>query len=245
MSALTTEAEWDFDSLPERFWDRVTAAESGCWIWNGGQDGKGYGFFQYAGHHRRAHRVAYELLVGTIPDGLVLDHLCRVRNCVNPAHLEPVTSRENTLRGETLPALNLAKTHCVAGHEYATDTTYVNPEGHRICRICRREYQSQYHARKRSAALLVAPSVSALQGVDGTDGATSSAKTSLPSENAPLDSWTEPNGCEKRSFPTSPSGVDAANDSLAGVSDHRSAVVAGAASVQPGGQLTLRWAAAA
>jgi len=83
-----------------RFWARVDkAAPGGCWIWTGAVEGKGYGAPSINGVKRPAHRLAYEDLVGPVPEGLHLDHLCRVRRCVNPAHLEPVTSRENTLRG--------------------------------------------------------------------------------------------------------------------------------------------------
>ena len=78
-----------------------------------------------------AHRVAYELQVGPIPVGLQLDHLCRVRSCVNPAHLEPVTSAENTRRG-----LRAMKTHCPQGHPYAGENLLIRPTGQRRCRTC-------------------------------------------------------------------------------------------------------------
>lgn len=82
------------------FWDRVDKdGPGGCWIWTGSVEGKGYGHPTIAGKKHPAHRLAYELLVGPVPEGLHLDHLCRVRRCVNPEHLEPVTSRENSLRG--------------------------------------------------------------------------------------------------------------------------------------------------
>src|SRR5690606_7991791 len=93
---------------------------------------------------------AYELLVGPISAGLYLDHLCRTPRCVNPHHLEPVTARENSLRGETVLARNLAKTHCPSGHEYTQENTYragpakKTPNGSRQCRTCVRE-------RKRAA----------------------------------------------------------------------------------------------
>ncbi|MFI1562215.1 HNH endonuclease [Streptomyces sp. NPDC020490] len=83
-----------------RFWARVDkTAPGGCWVWTGSVESKGYGAPTINGAKRPAHRVAYEDLVGPIPEGLHLDHLCRVRRCVNPEHLEPVTSRENALRG--------------------------------------------------------------------------------------------------------------------------------------------------
>lgn len=83
----------------ERFWRWVERGE-GCWLWLASTDTKGYGLFGAEGKLSKAHRYAYELLVGPIPEGLVLDHLCRVRHCVNPDHLEPVTTYENILRGE-------------------------------------------------------------------------------------------------------------------------------------------------
>ena len=95
-----------------------------------------------------AHRVAYRLEVGPIPRGLVLDHLCRVRNCVRPDHLEPVTRGENVLRGETIPAANRAKTACKDGHDFDEENTYIAPNGHRGCRKCRAAAQARYHARR-------------------------------------------------------------------------------------------------
>lgn len=85
----------------ERLWTKLDRRGDGeCWPWLGRITQYGYGLFWVQGHYRHAHRVVYELLVGAIPDGLQIDHLCRVRSCVNPAHMEPVTQRENLLRGE-------------------------------------------------------------------------------------------------------------------------------------------------
>lgn len=85
--------------LPERFWRRVQEQEGGCWLWVGTVD-RGYGLLSVDGKTVRAHRYSYETLVGPIPDGLQIDHLCRNRGCVNPAHLEPVTQVENIRRGD-------------------------------------------------------------------------------------------------------------------------------------------------
>jgi hypothetical protein len=85
-----------------------------------------------------AHRVSYELLVGPIPQGLQLDHLCRNRRCINPAHLEPVTSRENTMRGETVAAANASRDHCPSGHPYSDSNTIALGKGGRKCRECDR-----------------------------------------------------------------------------------------------------------
>ena len=87
-------------STEERFWAKVDKdAPNGCWIWTGSLNALGYGFFFYKGQTRLAHRVVHELSKGTFPEGLVTDHLCRTPACVNPNHLEPVTNRENTIRG--------------------------------------------------------------------------------------------------------------------------------------------------
>ena len=102
---------------------------SGCWTWTGLTQPNGYGVFYVAKRPLRAHRVSYELHVGPIPPGLQIDHLCRVRNCVNPDHLEPVTARENSRRA--------MRTRCVNGHEFTAENTYMHA-GKRHCRTCRR-----------------------------------------------------------------------------------------------------------
>ena len=119
---------------PPRFWENVNKTES-CWIWTAALDQDGYGKCRRDGV-KRAHRVAYEELVGPIPAGLHLDHLCRVRECVNPEHLQPVTNLLNLMRGQTFAAINAAKTHCPKGHEYTPENTQRKANGSRICRTC-------------------------------------------------------------------------------------------------------------
>ncbi|WBB73252.1 HNH endonuclease signature motif containing protein [Micromonospora sp. WMMD1128] len=132
--------------LPARFWAKVDPAETGCWLWTAGLV-DGYGRFMVTRQaNRAAHRVAYEGLIGPIPDGLVLDHLCRVRNCVNPAHLEPVTILENVMRGETIVAACSAKTHCPKGHPYAGGNLYISPNGARRCQACARLARAAHRA---------------------------------------------------------------------------------------------------
>jgi hypothetical protein len=100
----------------ERFITKINFIEDGCWIWTRATDGNGYGVFQLEGRARASHRLAYELWNGPIPNGLCLDHLCRVKRCVNPDHLEAVSYRENTLRGISPVARNASATVCKNGH---------------------------------------------------------------------------------------------------------------------------------
>jgi hypothetical protein len=137
----------------DRFWSHVEKTD-GCWLWTGGLDRYGYGRFWNGERYVRAHRFAYELLVGPIPEGHDIDHVrkngCTHRNCVHaPEHLEPVTRRVNLLRGDTLVAANAAKTHCPAGHPYDDENTCVSG-GKRYCRACLRE-----RTRERRAHLVV------------------------------------------------------------------------------------------
>ena len=106
-----------------------------CWLYAGYKSNLGYGQLWLDGKRYIAHRVSYETFVKPIPEGLVIDHLCRVRHCINPDHLEPVTSRENTLRGEGV-LINKRKTHCPKGHEYTQSNTVSYSNKWRRCRQC-------------------------------------------------------------------------------------------------------------
>ena len=147
-------------SSPEtRFWSKVNKngpvpahrPDLGpCWLWTGGQNGVGYGMFWCGGRKVLAHRFAYELLVGPIPPGLQIDHLCRVRCCVRHGHLEPVTHQENALRGDA--GLNhRSKTNCPQGHPYDAENTYLW-RGQRRCRACWPLSGRRYRDRRRVAA---------------------------------------------------------------------------------------------
>ena len=109
-----------------------------CWEWEGRVESNGYAQAKYGGQRGQVHRLVYEALVGPIPDGLTLDHLCENKRCYNPAHLEPVTIAENIRRAR-------AKiTHCKRGHKLADENLYVTPDGRRNCRTCRREVTRRY-----------------------------------------------------------------------------------------------------
>lgn len=134
--------------LAPRFWEKVEKTDT-CWLWQRRLDAKGYGQFWYDGRNVRVHRFAYEFLVGPIPDGLVIDHLCRVRHCVNPAHMEVVTHAENLRR--QVPCIEkpwLVKTHCKRGHELAGENVYITPRGTRHCRPCQRTRNRDYMRRR-------------------------------------------------------------------------------------------------
>ena len=139
--------------LPD-WWPRFEAKfeldeTSGCWLWTAATQSDGYGQFWLSPRVQLAHRVAYELLVGPIPEGLELDHVRargRIhRHCVNPAHLEPVTKLENQARGK-----KATKTHCKRGHEFTPENTYRRPRGGRACRTCVRFWvRGQYQRKAR------------------------------------------------------------------------------------------------
>jgi HNH endonuclease len=123
-----------------------------CWLWTGFINDKGYGLTSIDGKSIAAYKFSYRLLVGDVPLGLHLDHLCRVHACVNPSHLEPVTPGTNILRGETFAAKNAAKTHCDNDHEFTEANTYVDKRGSRNCRACRRGAAKTEASRARHRA---------------------------------------------------------------------------------------------
>ena len=132
--------------LPERIERKIErVTESGCWIWMGYINESGYGHVKIKERTLKAHRAVYAMMAGSIPHGLTLDHLCRVRCCVNPSHREPVTIRDNLFRGETPAARNASVERCKQGHAFTTRNTYFY-SGHRYCRECNRVS----HAKKRN-----------------------------------------------------------------------------------------------
>lgn len=138
-------------SHTERFLTKVDMT-GGCWLWTNSTTEDGYGQF-YADNRRfLAHRWLYAQFVGPVPDGLELDHRCRVPSCVRPSHLEPVTHRENVLRGLAPTALNAVKTHCDNGHPFDAENTRITGAGHRSCRACHRDRERDGMRRRRAAA---------------------------------------------------------------------------------------------
>lgn len=137
----------------QRLFRRIKIDASGCWVWQGCVDAFGYGMMgnQDDDFPRSVHRLAYTELIGPIPDGLVMDHLCRNPSCCNPFHLEPVTSRENTLRGQTNAAANVAKTHCPKGHPYDGDNLRLYGR-RRFCNECERIRVVARRERRHAAA---------------------------------------------------------------------------------------------
>jgi hypothetical protein len=136
---------WERPSAEVRFWANVKKIR-GHWMWQGRPNAWGYGRLVVDGVLTYAHRFSYTLLVGPIPEGLGIDHLCRVKLCVRPDHLEPVTTQVNTLRGEAPSAINAAKTHCPKGHELVGANLY-EWRGHRRCRPCNTETARRYRHR--------------------------------------------------------------------------------------------------
>lgn len=118
----------------DRLMDKVDInGDGGCWVFHKPGRRNGYGALGVEGKTVYAHRYTYERLVGEIPSGMVIDHLCRNRACCNPDHMEVVTQRENVLRGERAGIRVMA---CKRGHDYTPENTYTNPQGYRACRTC-------------------------------------------------------------------------------------------------------------
>lgn len=125
--------------------------EGECWLWTAALNASGYGQFNVNAKGYVAHRIAYRHWIGPIPKELQLDHLCRNRKCVRPSHLEPVTVRENILRGEGAAALNARKTHCKYGHAFTPENTGSHGGG-RYCRTCSRSDWRKWSERQKVRA---------------------------------------------------------------------------------------------
>lgn len=135
MGSLAAQANHLAVSFEDKI-ERQAARQGDCLVWTGHRYPNGYACIPWRGKQVLGHRLSYEQQVGPIPEGLVLDHLCRNKACINPAHLEPVTSGENTRRA--------MRTHCVNGHEFTPENTYKPADGKRYCRECRRRRVREY-----------------------------------------------------------------------------------------------------
>ena len=133
--------------LIERFMEKVSLDDAGCWLWQGTKNKKGYGQIGVGvanGGTVQVHRFSYENHVGAIPDGMTIDHLCRNPSCVNPEHLEPATIADNVRRGG-----NAVKTHCKNGHPLQGENCFRQSGGGRGCRLCRDIFNREYYGANR------------------------------------------------------------------------------------------------
>lgn len=139
----------------ERFWAKVDKRrQPKCWLWKGATTRKGYGVITTRLKQEYVHRLSYRLHNGPIPEGRQIDHLCRVRNCVNPRHLEAVTSKTNVLRGNAPSAINARKRTCIRGHSLSGPDSRVELDGSRRCLICARRHNRRWIlAKKRSSTM--------------------------------------------------------------------------------------------
>ncbi len=138
-------------SAQDRFWAKVDKGSMReCWQWLGSHGQAGHGTFWDGSKPEAAHRYAYRILIGPIPEGMTIDHLCRNPACVNPAHMECVTLVENILRSTGVSAINAKKTHCPQGHPYDEANTYVDNRGARTCIICRNAASRRSYTRKKN-----------------------------------------------------------------------------------------------
>lgn len=140
-----------------RYWSKVALDGPGqCWEWHGGMSGRGYGVTHFRGRTLAAHRIAYVAQGRTISDGMVIDHICRNRLCVNPTHLRETTQAINSVENSlSIPAFNKVKTHCPQGHLYSLENTRMqrksSSSSSRNCRTCHLVHSRRYKQKKRAA----------------------------------------------------------------------------------------------
>lgn len=161
-------AEWIAEALEKLARFTIPEPNSGCILFTGGLTSAGYGMLSIQGERLMAHRIAYEANIGPIPAGLVLDHVtCQQRSCVNERHLEPVTSGENTLRGNGFSGINARKTVCDRGHDLAGPNLYASPDGHRHCVACTNASRRVYYEKHKPRILATMKAKRALAGFKG------------------------------------------------------------------------------
>jgi hypothetical protein len=145
-------ARRNFPPIETRFLERIVKEPDGCWLWQGKKNAYGYSRIKVNGKEVFGHRWSYEHFKEPIPENLVIDHLCRVKSCVNPKHLEAVLHRTNTLRGIGIPAQKARQTHCIKGHPFDEQNTFYRSNGWRGCRICRYERDKRFNHRRPAEA---------------------------------------------------------------------------------------------
>ena len=153
MTKLFGRDNGQYRPIMQRFWSKIIIQENGCWMWVGTVNWGGYAMLWNGSKMIKAHRLAYQEIIGSVPKGMELDHLCRNHWCVNPFHLEAVTHQENMRRGTTglkTGAKQKAKTHCPKGHLYDSINTYITPLGKRDCRLCRKLSSVAFQGRARN-----------------------------------------------------------------------------------------------
>lgn len=133
----------------ERVLQKINIDDKGCWNWTGYLDQSGYAVYRFKEGSSRVARWLYEKTVAPIPKPLTIDHVCRNRACINPKHMEPVTMRENLMRGDSFSGINHRKTVCVHGHEYSESNTGKAKAGGRFCKTCQRDRAKRYRAKLR------------------------------------------------------------------------------------------------
>jgi hypothetical protein len=171
------------ETVEDRFWEKVEKSDS-CWLWLGSKHGSGHGNF-YDSRIKKvvpAHTFSYELSGGIVPQGMVIDHLCRVPSCVNPAHLEVVSRGENVLRGIGIYAVNARKTSCANGHLYDEANTVRYGDGYRKCRICLAESRRKWRERSLGHGRPAVPADNPLP--EGSPGSTLRHESHLTAEDA-------------------------------------------------------------
>jgi len=131
----------------KKFWSYVEKTST-RWVWTGSINSDGYGNLRWINSNCKAHRVSYEICIGKIPEGFTIDHLCRIRNCVNPEHLEPVPHKVNVLRGFGVAGNYARRGTCSYGHELTPENTRIS-RGARVCVICKRLRANESSARNR------------------------------------------------------------------------------------------------
>lgn len=154
-------------SIEQRFWEKVERTAT-CWFWKAGRNPDGYGNFRINGKTEGAHRVAWKITYGAIPDGRQVLHRCDTPPCVNPNHLflgdHDINMSDKAVKGRApgtgkgddqhgLGARNRRKTHCKNGHAFSPENTYTNPQGHRACRICQNVSLARYRQKKRKEGM--------------------------------------------------------------------------------------------